>query len=152
MRGATMLDRPWEKPSASDWATDLAELPLLSRLRRGQLRRLVRLAEFKEFVPGDVIIQAGDRSDAFFLILGGQARVLGARRARQLRRGDYFGEMGPIDGEPRSASIVAASELQVMKLPRQPFLKLLERNPKIALAMLAELSGRVRRLERSAAA
>jgi CRP-like cAMP-binding protein len=146
-----MQDRPWEL-DRPDWAIVLGGLPLFSRLRKGQLRRLARLAEFKVFVPGDIVIQAGDRSDAFFLILSGEARVLGAGRARRLLKGDYFGEMGLIDGEPRSASIAAVSELQVMKLPRPPFLKLLEQDATIALAMLAELSGRVRRLERSTTA
>lgn len=59
--------------------------------------------------------------------------------------------MGLIDGEPRSASITAVEELQLMKLPRRPFLKLLEQEPEIAVAMLAELAGRIRRLEKPAA-
>jgi CRP/FNR family transcriptional regulator, cyclic AMP receptor protein len=66
--------------------------------------------------------------------------------------GDYFGEMGLIDGEPRSASIAAVDELQLMKLLRRPFLKLLEQEPGIAPAMLAELARRVRGLEKSHAA
>ena len=145
------MPNPWEL-DRPDWAIVLGGLPLFSRLRKGQLRKLARLAEFTVFVPGDIVIQAGGRSDAFFLILRGEARVLGAGRARRLLKGDYFGEMGLIDGEPRSASIAAVSELQVMKLPRPQFLKLLEQDASIALAMLAELSGRVRRLERSTTA
>ena len=124
----------------------LGGLPLFSRLRKGQLRKLARLAEFMVFVPGNIVIQAGGRSDAFFLILRAR-RGAGSGRARRLLKGDYFGEMGLIDGEPRSASIAAVSELQVMKLPRPQFLKLLEQDASIARAMLAELSG-VRRLER----
>jgi CRP-like cAMP-binding protein len=60
--------------------------------------------------------------------------------------------MGLIDGEPRSASIAAVDELQVMKLPRRPFLRLLEQEPGIAVAMLGELARRVRNLEKSPAA
>jgi CRP/FNR family transcriptional regulator/CRP/FNR family cyclic AMP-dependent transcriptional regulator len=65
-----------------------------------------------------------------------------------LRRGDYFGEMALIDGEPRSATITATTELHAMRLRRSPFLKLLEQEPRIALALMAELAARVRRLER----
>jgi CRP-like cAMP-binding protein len=130
----------------------LAELPLFSRFKKRQLRQLAGLAQFEEFAPGDVVIQAGEASDAFYLILGGRARVLVRPRARLLRTGDYFGEMGLIDGEPRSATITAVGELQAMKLPRRPFLKLLEQEPGIAVAMLAELAGRVRRLEKAPAA
>jgi CRP/FNR family cyclic AMP-dependent transcriptional regulator len=145
----TLLSRRWEPPTAKDWADVLARLPLFSRCRKRQLRKLAGLAQFKEYTPDSLVIQAGNPSDAFYLILGGQARVLGRPRARRLRIGDYFGEMGLIDGEPRSASIAAVEELQVMKLPRRPFLRLLEQEPGIAVAMLAELARRVRSLEKS---
>ena len=148
----TLMDRPWERQGAKEWAAVLAGLPLFSRCKKRHLRRLAGLAEFKEFPPGRVVIQAGDPPDAFYLILSGSARVLANPRARLLRTGDYFGEMGVIDGEPRSASITAGDELQVMKLPRRPFLKLLEQEPGIAVAMLAELAGRVRKLEKSPSA
>ncbi len=147
-----LLDRSWERPTAKDWAEVLAGLPLFSRCSKRQLRKLAGLAQFKEFAAGSLVIQAGDPSNAFYLILGGQARVLGKPRARLLRIGDYFGEMGLIDGEPRSASIAAGNELHVMLLPRRPFLRLLEQEPEIALAMLRELARRVRRLEKSHAA
>jgi CRP/FNR family transcriptional regulator, cyclic AMP receptor protein len=145
-----LLDRPWDRrATAKDWADVLVALPLFSRCSKRQLRKVARLARFEESASGQVIIQAGDESDAFHLILGGRAKVLGKPRARprQLRTGDYFGEMGLIDGEPRSATIVAVGELQTMKLPRRPFLRLLTQEPGIAVAMLAELAGRVRRLE-----
>jgi CRP/FNR family cyclic AMP-dependent transcriptional regulator len=109
-----------------------------SRCSKRQLRKLAGLAQFKEFAAGSLVIQAGDPSNAFYLILGGQARVLGKPRARLLRIGDYFGEMGLIDGEPRSASIAAGNELHVMLLPRLPFLRLLEQEPGIAVAMLGD--------------
>jgi len=147
-----LLGRSRERPTAKDWADVLARLPLFSRCRKRQLRKLAELARFREFPPDSVVIQAGDPSRAFYVILSGQARVLGKPRARLLRTGDYFGEMGLIDGEPRVASIAAVDELQVMTLPRPPFLRLLEQEPGIAVAMLAELAQRVRSLEKSPSA
>jgi CRP/FNR family transcriptional regulator, cyclic AMP receptor protein len=147
-----VAERSRERPTAKDWADVLARLPLFSRCRKRQLRKLAGLAQFKEYPPDSVVIQAGDPSRAFYLILGGQARVLGKPRGGLLRTGDYFGEMGLIDGEPRAASIVAVDELQVMTLPRPPFLRLLEQEPGIAVAMLAELAQRVRSLEKSRSA
>jgi CRP/FNR family transcriptional regulator, cyclic AMP receptor protein len=143
-----VAERSWERPTAKDWADVLARLPLFSRCRKRQLRKLAGLAKVKEYPPDSVVIQAGDPSRAFYLILSGQARV-GKPRGGLLRTGDYFGEMGLIDGEPRAASIVAVDELQVMTLPRAPFLRLLEQEPGIAVAMLAELAQRVRSLEKS---
>jgi CRP/FNR family cyclic AMP-dependent transcriptional regulator len=144
-----VAQRSRERPTAKDWADALARLPLFSRCRKRQLRKLAGLAQFKEYPPDSVVIQAGDPSRAFYLILSGKARVLGKPRGGLLRTGDYFGEMGLIDGEPRAASIAAVDELQVMTLPRPPFLRLLEQEPGIAVAMLAELARRVRSLEKS---
>ena len=141
-----MLNRKWDRPTAKDWADVLARLPLFARVPKRHLRKIADLARFVEYADGDVVIQAGEPGDAFYLILSGRARVLG--RSRSLRAGDYFGEMALLDGEPRSTTVMAASELQTMKLPRRPFLKVLEQEPRIAVAMLTELTARVRRLEK----
>jgi CRP/FNR family cyclic AMP-dependent transcriptional regulator len=142
------LDRAWHRPTTKDWADAIAPLPLFSRVGKRQLRQIAKLATFTEFSPGDMIIRAGERGDAFYLILSGRARVVGKPRARTLGTGDYFGEMALIDGKPRSATVTATSPLQAMMLPRRPFHKLLEQEPKIALALMEELAGRVRRLEK----
>ena len=58
--------------------------------------------------------------------------------------------MALIDGAPRSATIAADEELRTMRIPRKPFMRLVAREPSIALALLAALAGRVRRLEKDA--
>jgi CRP-like cAMP-binding protein len=146
------LDRAWHRPTAKDWAEVLAGLPLFSELAKRQLRKIAGLAEFKEYAQGDFVTQTGEPGDAFYVILSGQAKVVGKPRARALRTGDYFGEMALIDGEPRSATVTAATELQTMRLPRRPFLRLLEQEPRIAIPMMANLAARVRRLEKPPAA
>jgi CRP-like cAMP-binding protein len=133
-----------------DWTAVLAQLPLFSGLGERHLRRIVKLAEIVEFSPGDLITQYGEAGDAFYLILDGRARVMGKPRARVLRAGDFFGEMALLDGEPRSATVAAATELRAMKLLHRPFLKMLAEEPQVALAMIKELAGRVRKLERTA--
>ena len=52
------------------------------------------------------------------------------------------------EGGRRSATIAADGELQTMRIPRKPFMRLLEKEPTIAVALLAELAGRLRRLEK----
>jgi CRP/FNR family cyclic AMP-dependent transcriptional regulator len=133
--------------TASDWANVLAGLPLFARISRRRLRKIASLAQVQEFSPGAIVVETGQPSNAFYLILGGRAKVVG-KSGRTLGIGDYFGEMGLIDGAPRSATIAADGELQVMKLPRRPFLKLLNQEPQIATAMMAELAARIRALEK----
>jgi CRP/FNR family cyclic AMP-dependent transcriptional regulator len=135
------------RATASDWAGVLASLPLFARISKRRLRKVASLAQVQEFSPGAIVVEIGQPSNAFFLILGGGAKVI-SKSGRTLGIGDYFGEMGLIDGEPRSATIAADGELQVMKLPRRPFLKLLNQEPQIATAMMAELAARIRALEK----
>ena len=85
-----------------------------------------------------------------YLMLEGRARVVG--KSRVLRPGDFFGEMALIDGGPRSATIIAASQVRVMMVQRRAFLKVLEQNPQIGLAIMETLAQRVRRLERAVSA
>jgi CRP-like cAMP-binding protein len=127
----------------------LRALPLFSILSTRHLRQVAKLAQSVEFAPGDYVVAVGEPGDAFYLIVSGKAKVAGKPRARALGPGDFFGEMGLIDGEPRSATIVATTELHAMKLARSPFMKLLRQEPQVALALLAELAARVRRAERS---
>ena len=151
MTNAQLYDRAWNQPTAKDWATVLVSVPLFAGLTKRQLRRVAELARISEFEKGEVVLQAGEKGDAVYVILSGQARVIGRPRARLLRGGDYFGEMALIDGRPRSATITAAADLQTMRLPRAAFLKVVRQDPGIAIAMMAEMAARIRRLERLSA-
>jgi CRP-like cAMP-binding protein len=143
-----LIDRSWERPTTRDWENVLSALPLFSNLSTRQCRQVAKLAQFAWFAPGDVLVQAGEPGDAFYLIVSGKAK-LGGPGARTLSTGDFFGEMALLDGEPRSATITATTELQAMILPRRAFVKVLEQEPRLALRVMAELAARVRRLERS---
>jgi CRP-like cAMP-binding protein len=145
-----LMRRSWEQPTQRDWAEVLGALPLFSRLRKRQLRRLAKLAKVADYSPAEVIVQSGERGDSFYLVLEGRANVLG--KSRTLRAGDFFGEMALIDGGPRSATVTAATAVRTMQLPRRAFLQALEEDPRIALAIMESLAGRVRRLERDASA
>lgn len=145
-----IMRRSWERPTQSDWTDALGALPLFSRLSRRQLRGIAKLARVVDYSPGEVIVQAGDPGDSFYLVLEGRARVLG--RSRVLRSGDYFGEMALVDGGPRSATVTATSAVRVMTLPRGAFLKALKQDPQIGLAIMETLARRVRRLERAISA
>jgi CRP/FNR family cyclic AMP-dependent transcriptional regulator len=142
-----IITRDWHRPTANDWVDVLAALPLFVGVGRRRLRKVAELAEFREFEPHSVIVQTGDAPDGFYVVLAGRAKRTGSTRL--LGPGDYFGELALLDGGTRSATIVAVSDLQTMRLPRKPFLELLEREPQIAIGMLSGLAGRVRGLEQA---
>lgn len=136
----------WDHASRSDWAEVLSTFPLFSGIAKRRLRKLVNQATFAEYGPGDIVIQKGAPADSLYVILAGSAKALGKPASRTLRIGDYFGEMSLLDGTPRSATVIAISELHLIKLPREAFLDL-ARDPEIALKMLRTLGSQIRRLE-----
>jgi len=146
----SLTGRDWNRPSAKDWATVLAALPLFAQISKRQLKKIAELARVTDYDTNAVVMHEGDPGDSLHVVLSGRARVLGRPRARILKTGDYFGEMALIDGAPRSATIAAEGELQTMRISRKQFMRLVEREPSIGVAMLEELAGRVRRLEKDA--
>jgi CRP/FNR family cyclic AMP-dependent transcriptional regulator len=143
----TLMRRSWERPTERDWADVIAALPLFSRLGKRQVRGLAKLATIVDYSPGEIVVQAGERGDSFYLVLEGGASVAG--KSRTLGPGDFFGEMALIDGGPRSATVTAKTEMRTMKLPRRAFIKTVEQDSRIALAIMEVLAERVRRLERA---
>jgi CRP/FNR family transcriptional regulator, cyclic AMP receptor protein len=141
----------WYQAGPADWAEVLADFPLFSGIAKRRLRGLVRHATFAEYGPGDVVIQKNEPGDSLYVILGGSAKVRGKPAGRRLRTGDYFGELGLLQGAPRSATVVATGQLHVMKLPRDAFLRTARHEPGIALELLGTLGAQIRRLEARAA-
>src|SRR5213079_807735 len=108
-------------------------------------RRVAELATVRRFEAASSIIRAGDRGDAFYVILDGTAQVRPCSgRAAKLRPGDFFGEMALLDGAPRSASVEAVTEVLTMRIGRQGFAKLVKQEPQITVALLSTLAERVR--------
>jgi CRP-like cAMP-binding protein len=129
----------------------LAKLPLFEGVGKRDLRKLAREAEFAEFPPGDTVVVTGAPADYFYVILGGEAKASAKPAARTLKTGDYFGEIALLDGEPRSASVLAETDLHVMRVPRRSFDEALARHPSLARRLMTGLGGRVRALEHKAA-
>jgi CRP/FNR family transcriptional regulator, cyclic AMP receptor protein len=140
-----------DRAAGCDYADVLATLPLFAGIRKRELRRIACAGEVAEFAPGEMVVTTGAPSEDFYVILGGEAAAPWKPAARRLKLGDYFGEIGLLDGGPRSAFVVAKSELQVLRLPRRAFDDVVERHPTVARRFLIELGSRVRELERQAA-
>ena len=143
-----LMRRSWDRPRLSDWEQVVSRLPLFSHLKKRQVRQIASLAKVVEFEPHETIVRAGAAGDGFYLILAGRAKTLG-KSGRSYGPGQFFGEMALIDGEPRSATVVATNDVQAMKLPQREFRKIVEEDPKIAVGIMEELAARIRRLERS---
>jgi CRP-like cAMP-binding protein len=100
--------------------------------------------------PGQFLCQAGDPGDAVYIVLDGEIEVLtrseGGKPVRLFSHGvgALIGEMAALDGGPRSADMTASTRCRLWRLPRQVLLTAFETEPKAALALISELSGRLR--------
>jgi CRP/FNR family cyclic AMP-dependent transcriptional regulator len=129
-----------DQATNGDWADVLATFPLFAGVRKRHLRKLVRSATFVELARGQSV---GAADNSLFVILGGEAKMLWPTPL-SLRTGDYFGEVGVLDGRPHSLHVVAEHDLHVMKLPRQPVLELARRHPPVTMTLLKEIGLRLR--------
>ena len=100
---------------------------------------------------GQMILLEEGTGETFFIITSGTVKVTrlsddGREVILALLGGsDFFGEMSLLDGEGRSANIVANEDAEVMTLSRRDFLECLETYPKITIALLEELAVRLRK-------
>ena len=97
---------------------------------------------------GRVIIAAGQPNERMYIVLRGEVSVrldsLDSAPVATLSRGDVFGELSVIDGEPASAFVVAETRCRLLGLDRDALWELFKRTPYIANNLLAILSRRVR--------
>ena len=99
---------------------------------------------------GSVIVSQEEPGDALFVIGHGRVKVvLYGETGREiilsiLKGGDFFGEMSLLDSQPRSANVVAIDEAHLLSLDREAFQTHITAHPSTALAILAELSRRLR--------
>jgi CRP-like cAMP-binding protein len=129
----------------SDEVEALQQIELFNGLSQGQLTALAATSSPHEFAEGDVVVSEGDDDARVFVILDGSAVVrYGGTEVDQLGPGDYFGEMALLDGEPRSATIIATSSLRALSIARYNFLPLISTSPDIAERLLVEMSRRLR--------
>lgn len=126
----------------------LREVSLLEGCTARQLRRIARISDVIEVPPGTVVTRKGTPGDRFFVIVDGQARARVSRRQEvPLAPGECFGEMSVLDGEPRSATVVAETALRLLVIERRNFHTLLREAPDLMWRLLVNLSRRVRRAE-----
>lgn len=134
-------------------AEELGQLSLFQGLPPGALARLAEGARRVAPADGTTLFAQGDAPDAVYAVLDGRGRVrVGApdNAAKRLmvevfRAGDVFGEIGALDGAPRSADAVAIGEVRLARIPAAAFLAVAGSEPALGLALARMLSSRLRR-------
>jgi CRP-like cAMP-binding protein len=99
---------------------------------------------------GSVIFREGEAADRLFVIKSGEVRIqIGNRSITELSAGDIFGEMALIDNEPRSATAVAMTDVELVPVSEKQFLFLVSQTPYFALKVMRVLARRLRATTRT---
>jgi CRP/FNR family transcriptional regulator, cyclic AMP receptor protein len=94
---------------------------------------------------GGVIFRTGEQADELFVIKSGYVRIqLGNRTMAELAADDIFGEMALIDSEPRSATAIAITDVELVPVSEKQFLFLVSQTPYFALKVMRTLAQRLR--------
>ena len=129
----------------------LRKVPIFSDLSDSDLKKISGKMISRLYEKGKMILLEQSQGETFFIIISGVVKVTRlSDDGREvilaiLGESDFFGEMSLLDGEGRSANIVANEQSEVVTLSRSDFLDCLQKYPKIAIALLEELAVRLRK-------
>jgi len=131
------------------------KVPLFSDLTGNELEALSKASTYKKYDKDEIIIHKQDEGDSFFSIVSGRVKVVLADDEGKefivgiLQSQEFFGELSLIDGEPRSATVVAIEPTEVVTLGREDFIKQFTSHPDIAIKVLRVLGRRLRNANES---
>lgn len=125
----------------------LATAPLLSGVDEVGLASVAAKAVEVAFSDGQVIARQGDVGSGLFIIASGAVRVVrDGDTIATLGPGEFFGELSVLDGQPRTAQVVAAGPTVCLALSTWEFEAVVRERPDVALAIMRGLAGRLRGL------
>jgi CRP-like cAMP-binding protein len=108
-------------------------------------------ADTRSFKAGETIFSEGDPASELFVIASGQVEIrVNGRVVNSLGERRIFGEMALVDGQPRSATALAATDAIVVPVDEKQFLHLVRHVPYFALNVMRTLSGRLRAVQENA--
>ena len=123
----------------------LQRVPLFTDLNKRELQQIARLFKARRFAEGQTVIQEGSGGAAFFVIESGEATlVIGGKKRKFLKSGDYFGEIALIDEGKRMATITASSELVCYGLTYWDFRPVVQANGVIGWKLLQRMAKMLR--------
>lgn len=126
-------------------AAQSEQITVLEGLSEDEWQMVIRNAQTIPFSKGEVLLKEGEVDDAVYIVVSGQVEVIGARAFGRVKRiatideGSVFGEVAFFDAKPRSASVRAINDGQVLRLSRKGFHQIAAWNPGLAQQFLFDL-------------
>jgi CRP-like cAMP-binding protein len=128
-------------------------VPLFSSCSNRELQTIARAVKPIQHPAGTTIAREGEPGIGLFVIQSGTADVtIGGRKKNELGPGDFFGEIALLDGGPRTATVTATSDIELLGLTEWVFRGLMQEHPAIAVKTLEAMAGRLRNATKAATA
>ena len=122
----------------------LKRVPLFSKLDKKGLQGVAQIADELDLPAGKEMATEGDRGREFFVLLKGEADVTkGGRSINTMKEGDFFGEIALVTKMPRTATVTATTDVDVLVITEQAFDNLLKKSPEIGRSVAEALAERV---------
>src|SRR5258706_1669075 len=134
--------------------TALKSVPLFAAFSQDQLRALVPMIMRRSAPRASSVMHEGDAADCLYVVISGRLKVMvGEADGKEtilsiIGPGEFFGEMGLIDDNPRSASVIAIEPCELLALTGRDFRKCLVENLGLAMAVMRVLVRRLREADR----
>jgi signal transduction histidine kinase len=125
-------------------------------IRPDEIEALIAHSSIHTYEPGTILCRENSVEDRFYMILEGEAEVTKSinntdvRLLKTLCPGDFFGEMALIHNAPRAATVTVKKTLTALELDKAAFNQVLHNSTSIALAMISEISDRLRQNDQMA--
>lgn len=131
----------------------LRNVPIFADLEDRDLEKIARLGTRQRYKKGNIVVLEQESGAALFVIITGKVKVVRTDEdgreviLSMFGPGEFFGEMALLDGLARSASVIATVRSELLMIHRRDFLELLNEFPSVAIALLAELTMRLRKAD-----
>ena len=132
-------------PDVAGFLAVLAGVEILGPFDDGQRLELARGAQLREWAAGEAIVREGEPGSSMFVVCDGVAVVTldaGRREVARLGRGQFFGEMSLLTGEPRTATVVAGSDCRVLEIAVEDFRRLVLADPAVVERVVTAVNTR----------
>ncbi len=128
----------------------LQQIPLFAKIEPSKLKLLAFTSERQKFRAEEELFHQGDIGDAAYIIIGGEADVIlttdsGDIHVATFKRNDIVGEIAILCDVPRTATVRAKEELEVLKISKDLFFRMVGEFPQMAVEIMRELALRLDR-------
>ncbi len=125
----------------------LKRVPIFDPLSEEELDRLAKASKSRIFAPGEAIVRLGGEGNSMFVIARGKVNVQIVENGRpktvnELSENEFFGEMSLLTGQPRTASVIATVETEVLQIRKNALKPILEGNPLLVHAITEHIHER----------